>query len=226
MVLPINKKVQMEKTLLKKFFSLKKFISSSILSDELDKLNLRNQILTNWKFNNENSVIGFIRTMILENTQTGNENIKKGLGFLEKLKRNEILFIKGSNKFAYFGELMTRLSVKRNLKGVIINGKTRDSDYTTKIKNFTIFSKGYSPVDIKLRGRVKNTDKKFKINKTNIQSYDIVFGDREGVVIIPLKKIKFLYPKLINAINNEKNIKKMIRKNASVKKILDSFKEF
>ena len=53
MVLPINKKVQMEKTLLKKFFSLKKFISSSILSDELDKLNLRNQVLTNWKFNNE-----------------------------------------------------------------------------------------------------------------------------------------------------------------------------
>ena len=40
--------------------------------------------------------------MILENTQTGNENIKKGLGFLDKLKRNEILFIKGSNKFAYF----------------------------------------------------------------------------------------------------------------------------
>ena len=38
----------MEKIILKKFFKLKKVINSSILSDELDKLNLRNQVLTNW----------------------------------------------------------------------------------------------------------------------------------------------------------------------------------
>ena len=37
----------MEKIILKKFFKLKKVINSSILSDT-DKLNLRNQVLTNW----------------------------------------------------------------------------------------------------------------------------------------------------------------------------------
>jgi len=216
----------MEKTLLKKFFKLRKYINSSILSDELDKLNLKNQVLTNWKCNNNRSIIGFVRTMTLEDTNSGNENIKKGLGFLEHIKKDEVLFVKGSNEFAYFGELMTRLSIKRNLKGVIINGKTRDSDFTKKIKNFTIFSKGYSPIDIKLRGRVKSTDKNFKINKTIIRSHDIVFGDLEGVVIIPSKIIKFLYPKVINALTNEKKIKKMIKKNSSVKKILKNFKEF
>jgi regulator of RNase E activity RraA len=214
----------MDKTLLKKIFQIKKYINSSILSDELDKLNLKNQVLTNWRCNNHNSIIGFIRTMTLENTSSGNENIKKGLGFLECLKKNEILFVKGSNNFAYFGELMTRLSIKRGLKGVIINGKTRDSDFTNKIKKFTIFSKGYSPVDIKLRGRVKKTDESFKLNKTIIKSYDIVFADLEGVVIIPAKITKSLYPRILNAIDNEKKIKKLIKKNSSVKQILKNFK--
>ena len=216
----------MEKTLLKKFFKLKKYLSSSILSDELDKLKLKNQVLTNWKCNNNRSIIGFVRTMTLENTKSGNENIKKGLGFLEDIKKDEVLFVKGSSDFAYFGELMTKLSIKRNLKGVIIDGKTRDSDFTKQIKNFTIFSKGYSPIDIKLRGRVKSTDKNFKINKTMIKSYDIVFADIEGVVIIPSKIVKKLYLKAIKAISNEKKIKVMINKNSSVKKILKNFKEF
>ena len=144
------------------------------MSDELDKLKLKNQVLTNWKSNNDKSIIGFIRTMTLENTKSGNENIKKGLGFLEDLK-DEVLFVKGVINL-HILELMTRLSIKRNLKGVIINGKTRDSDFNKKIKNFTIFSKGYSPIDIKLRGKVKSTDKNFKINKTMIKSYDMVFA--------------------------------------------------
>ena len=67
----------MEKNILKKFFKLKKVINSSILSDELDKLNLRNQVLTNWSCNNNNSLMGFIKTMELKDTKTGNENIKK-----------------------------------------------------------------------------------------------------------------------------------------------------
>ena len=216
----------MEKSILNKFFKLKNLISSSILSDELDKLRLNNQILTDWQCNNNKPIMGFIRTMTLENTKSGNENIKKGLGFLEKLKKKEILFVNGSQKFAYFGELMTRLSIKRKLKGAVIYGKTRDSDYTSKIKNFTIFAKGYSPIDIKLRGRVKFTDRSFKINKTFIKSNDIIFGDREGIVIIPAKKIKILYPKVICAINNEKKIKKMIGKKSSVNEILQNFKEF
>jgi 4-hydroxy-4-methyl-2-oxoglutarate aldolase len=226
MVILFNKEIKMEKTLLKKFFKLKKYINSSILSDELDKLNLKNQVLTNWTCNNSESLMGFIRTMTLEDTNSGNENIKKGLGFLEYLKQDEILFVKGSNKFAYFGELMTRLSIKRGLKGVIISGKTRDSDFTKKIKKFTIFSKGYSPVDIKLRGRVNATDKNFKLNKTIIRSHDIVFGDLEGVVIIPLKNIRSLYPKVLSAIRNENKIKKLINKNSTVSEILNNFKEF
>lgn len=216
----------MEKTLLKNFIKIKNKINSSIFSDELDKLNLRNQILINWTLNFNGSFFGIIRTLTIQNTKLGNENISKGLGFLETLNKDEILFIKGSDKFAYFGELMTRLSIKKNLKGTVIYGKTRDSNYTSKIKNFLILSKGYSPIDIKLRGKVKEVDKSFKIKKTTINSFDYIFADKEGVVIIPRKKAGILLKKILIAIKNEEKIKKMISRNFSVKKILDSFKEF
>ena len=216
----------MEKTILKKFLKIKNKLNSSLFSDELDKIKFNKQILINWNSNNNESFFGIIRTITIENTKSGDENISKGLGFLETLNKNEILFVKGSNKFAYFGELMTRLSMKKKMKGVVIYGKTRDSNYTIKIKNFTIFSKGYSPIDIKKRGKVKNTDKSFKIENVKIKSFDYIFADKEGVVIVPKKIAMLLYRKLLTAIKNEENIKKLISKNVSVKIILNKFKEF
>lgn len=216
----------MEKTILKKFLKIKNKLNSSLFSDELDKIKFNKQVLINWNSNNNESFFGIIRTITIENTKSGDENISKGLGFLETLNKNEILFVKGSNKFAYFGELMTRLSMKKKMKGVVIYGKTRDSNYTIKIKNFTIFSKGYSPIDIKKRGKVKNTDKSFKIENVKIKSFDYIFADKEGVVIIPKKIAMLLYRKLLTAIKNEENIKKLISKNVPVKIILNKFKEF
>lgn len=216
----------MEKVLLSKLFKLKSKITSSILSDELDKLGYRNQVLIDWTTNNNKTIMGFARTVLIKETKTGNENIKLGLGFIDKLNCNDILFIQGSNKFAYFGELMTRLSIRKGFKGAIINGKTRDSIFTKKKKNFTIFSKGYSPVDIKLRGSVIKTDTSIKIENTIIKKNDIIYGDVEGVVIIPNKSIKKLLPGIINAIKNESKVIKLINKNTSIKEILKKVKEF
>ena len=192
----------MEKTILKKFLKIKNKLNSSLFSDELDKIKFNKQILINWNSNNNESFFGIIRTITIENTKSGDENISKGLGFLETLNKNEILFVKGSNKFAYFGELMTRLSMKKKMKGVVIYGKTRDSNYTIKIKNFTILSKGYSPIDIKKRGKVKNTDKSFKIENVKIKSFDYIFADKEGVVIVTKKIAMLLYRKLLTEIKN------------------------
>ena len=216
----------MEKILLDRIFKLKNKITSSILSDELDKIGYRNQVLTNWYTNNDKTLMGFARTVLIKESRIGNENIKLGLGFINKLNHSDILVVNGSNKFAYFGELMTRLSIKRGFKGVIINGKTRDSIFTKKKKNFTIFSKGYSPVDIKLRGRVVKTDATIKIENTTIKKNDILYADKEGVVVIPKESIKRLLPGIIRSINNELKVIKLINKNTSIKKILKTVKEF
>src|SRR5258706_4812438 len=84
---------------------------SGIFSDELDKLGYKDQVVPEWKLNNGRPrLFGKIRTISIEEIDTDDERIKDGLGFLSRLSRGEVMLVKGSSKFAYFGELMSRLS--------------------------------------------------------------------------------------------------------------------
>ena len=165
---------------------------SGVFSDELDKLGYKNQVINGFKLNkNSNRIFGKIRTLLIETIQTPDENIKKGLGFLSTLQNGEVLFVKGSDEFAYFGELMSRLSMEIGLSGVVIDGLTRDGYFTQSI-DLGIFCKGYSPKDIKGRGRVLDTDCKIEIRGLSINSGDYIFGDNDALVIIPQHIIKNL----------------------------------
>ncbi|OOX93048.1 hypothetical protein BOP99_02490 [Campylobacter coli] len=199
---------------------------SGVFSDELDKMGYKNQVINNLLINkSSNRMFGKIRTLIIETIETPDENIKTGLGFLASLGDGEILFVKGSHKFAYFGELMSRLSQEINLSGVVIDGLTRDTFYTKNI-DLPIFSLGYTPKDIKGRGRVKEVDTSFCMQNVRINSGDYIFGDNDACVIIPKIIINELSKRINIAVAEENHIKKMIAKGQSISEILKIAKEF
>lgn len=212
----------------KRFFgkeNLEEFCSG-VFSDELDKLGYKNQVINGFKLNkNSNRIFGKIRTLFIETIQTPDENIKKGLSFLSTLQNGEVLVVKGSDEFAYFGELMSRLSMEIGLSGVVIDGLTRDSYFTQNI-DLGIFCKGYSPRDIKGRGRVLDTDCEIKMGDLSVNSGDYVFGDSDAIVIIPQSIMKDLANKVLLAVNEEVGIKKLISQGISVSELLKSVKEF
>lgn len=212
----------------KRFFSdenLEEFCSG-VFSDELDKLGYKNQVINGFKLNkSSNRMFGKIRTLLIETIQTADENIKKGLGFLSGLGNGEVLFVKGSDEFAYFGELMSRLSMEIGLSGVVIDGLTRDSYFTQNI-DLGIFCKGYSPKDIKGRGRVLDTDCEIKVKALSINSGDYVFGDSDAIVIIPQSIMKDLAINVLSAVKEEVRIRELIRQGISVNELLKSVKEF
>ncbi|TDJ86655.1 RraA family protein [Campylobacter volucris] len=210
------------------FFNLK-FLNeycSGIFSDELDKLGYKNQVINGLLINKSKlRMFGKIRTLIIETIDTPDENIKMGLNFLASLNNGEILFVKGSNEFAYFGELMSRLSQEIGLSGIVIDGLTRDTFYTQNI-NLPIFAKGYSPKDIKGRGRVKEVDVDFFIDNIKISSGDYIFGDNDACVILPKNIISELAKKINIAVEEEYNIKQMIFDGKTISDILQVAKEF
>ncbi|MCP4135910.1 MAG: hypothetical protein GY754_33385 [bacterium] len=194
---------------------------TGIFSDELDKLGYKNQVSINWKLNKPGlNLFGFIRTLTIETIETKDERIDKGLNFLGSLNGNEIFLVKGSSDFAYFGELMSRLSREIGLSGVIIDGLTRDTFYTHTI-DLPIFARGYSPVDIKGRGRVAEVDVEVEVNNIKVKSGDLVFADNDGVVFIPKEIIQELIPKINEAAKEEFEIKKMISDGKSIAEILN-----
>jgi regulator of RNase E activity RraA len=200
-------------------------LCSGMFSDELDKIGYKNQVITGMKLNNNSKIYGRVQTLYVETVETDNENIRKGLGFLGTLGEGDILVVKGSNKFAYFGELMTRLSTRQGINGVVIDGLTRDSSYTFNA-SLPIFSKGYSPVDIKGRGQVKETNIPIIIQDKVITPGDYIFGDSDGVVIIPQQIHEELKNRILNVLQNERNIISDIREGKSVDYILENYKEF
>ncbi|WP_338553368.1 RraA family protein [Paenibacillus sp. KS-LC4] len=194
---------------------------TGVFSDELDRLGYKNQVSTQWKLNNTKArLFGKVRTLELEALETNDERIQVGLTFLGSLNNNEVFVVKGNNDFAYFGELMSRLSMEIGLAGVIIDGLTRDTFYTQSIE-LPIWAKGYSPVDIKGRGRVKDTDVSVIIDGITVNSGDYLFADSDSVVFIPQAIFEQVVEVVNEAAKTEYGIKQMIKEGKSIKEILN-----
>lgn len=203
-------------------------LCSGLFSDVMDKMGYRHQIITNMKRNkNCVSFLGRARTVLIETYETDDENIRAGLGFLGSLSQGEVLFVKGSDKFAYFGELMTKLSTQMGIEGVVIDGLTRDTNYTHRDDvKLPIVSKGYSPVDIKGRGRVEATDVSFFVDGIEVHPRDLIYVDNEGVCVIPQEIEVEVIEKVKEKIVEEKRITELIKSRISVQDLLDQVVEF
>lgn len=199
---------------------------SGIFSDEMDKMGFNKQVVSGWHLNNTRGrLFGKVRTIAVEEIETKDERIKLGLGFLGSLRGGEIMLVKGSQKFAYFGELMSRLSQEVGIDGVIIDGLTRDTYYTQTI-DLPIFSKGYTPVDIKGRGRVAYSDEPVVVENVKVDSGDFVFADSDAVVFIPAVILQEVIQRVNKAALEELEIKQKIANGVSIKEILLNHKEF
>ena len=202
-------------------------LCSGIFSDALDSIGYTDQVVTGWKSNIiPTRFMGRARTMKLQTMKTDDENIEMGLIFIGTIKKNEILLIEGSSEYAYFGEMMTRLSKRQGFEGVVIDGLTRDTIYTHTDKNIPILAKGYSPVDIKGRGRVEMVDAKIKIGKCEVEPGDFIFIDYDGVVVVP-KEIEDKVFKLVSeVVLEEARIAKLIDDGITIEEMLKSVKAF
>jgi len=118
-------------------------LCSGMFSDELDKMGFRHQVIRTHVFNKPLKCCGPIRTVLTETKVNVSENIHQGLIFIESMKEGEILVVSGSDKYAYFGELMSRLCMRQRVGGVVIDGLTRDSIVTRNF-NLPVFAKAIS----------------------------------------------------------------------------------
>lgn len=202
-------------------------LCSGMFSDNLDKMRASGRVVAGWRSNfTPFRTMGRARTVMLETVETDDENIRTGLSFIETIEPDEILLVQGSESFAYFGELMTRLAVRRKMAGVVIEGLTRDSVYTLKEKALPILFRGLSPVDIKGRGRVKTVDVPVRIGHLEINPGEFIFADSDALVAVPQRLENDLAQRLLNNIAEELDAIRLIEDGASIEQILDHVKEF
>lgn len=199
---------------------------SGVFSDALDRLDLRAQVVDGFLMNRPGlRLFGRVRTVVLETLETTDERIARGLGFLDSLAPDDVLLVKGSRDYAYFGELMSRLSMERELGGAIVDGLTRDSCYTQTI-TFPVFARGYSARDIKGRGRVADVDVPVSVNGVAVAPGDLVFGDSDCLVFLPQDCRERLVAETAQLVSEEARIKALIKSGMSISEMLKLVKAF
>jgi 4-hydroxy-4-methyl-2-oxoglutarate aldolase len=104
---------------------------------------------------------------------------------LDSLKEHEVYVASGSSpRYALWGELMSTRALHLKAAGAVVDGYCRDSAGILAL-NFPTFSYGTYAQDQGPRGKVVDYGLPIEIGSTRIRPGDIVFGDRDGVLVIP-----------------------------------------
>lgn len=104
---------------------------------------------------------------------------------LDSLKAGEVYIAAGASpKYALWGGLMTARAKYLKAAGAILNGYSRDTQEILSM-NFPVFSYGSYAQDQKVRGKVLDYRVSIEVDHIVIHPGDLVFSDRDGVLLIP-----------------------------------------
>lgn len=200
---------------------IKKKLYTAVVGDIMDQIGYQNQFL-NPKIKplrEDMVVVGrampVLETDTLDNTSTSsNEALKKPFGLmleaLDQLKENEIyLCTGGTPTYALWGELMSTRAIQCGATGAVLNGYSRDTLGVLEL-NFPTFSYGSYAQDQAPRGKVIDYRIPIKIGNVAIAPGDIVFGDIDGVCIIPQEIEKKVVQLAEEKVNGENLVRKSI----------------
>lgn len=127
-------------------------------------------------------------------------------------KPGDVLVVNCSGFYeaGYWGDLMSIGAKIKGINGLVIDGCVRDAD-DIEAMNFPVFSRGLC-----IRGTSNHGDGTLNepviIGDVLINSGDIIVGDRDGVVVVPLYRIEETIEKAIAREEKEERTRVELRK--------------
>jgi regulator of RNase E activity RraA len=129
---------------------------------------------------------------------------------LDSLREDEVYIAAGASpRYALWGELMSTAARARGAAGAVLAGYTRDTNGILEI-NFPVCCYGSYAQDQKGRGQVVDFRVPLKVNGVTIQPGDIVFGDIDGVVVVPKEVEGVVVPQALEQVKKEKKARNML----------------
>jgi regulator of RNase E activity RraA len=208
---------------------------TAVVGDVMDKLGLQRQFLSPriQPLRDDMVLIGravpVLEADVFGETvaDSGTELMSKPFGLmfqaLDDLKPNEIYICTGSSPtYALWGELMSTRAMKLGAAGAVLDGYSRDTRGILAL-NFPTFSYGRYAQDQGPRGKVIDFRCPIEINSVHIVPGDIVFGDIDGVCIIPRAAERDVFNKALEKSRGEKLVAQAIRGGMSAVEAFDKF---
>lgn len=214
------------------FEIMRKELYSSVLGDILDKMNYLHQFLPQRIQPIEEDMVVVGRAMpvleadAFEELSDGqNPIMKKPFGLmleaLDDLKKNEVYICTGASpSYALVGELMcTRMQIL-GAAGAVVNGFHRDTKGIKDLK-FPCFSYGRYAQDQAPRGKVIDYRVPIEMEGVRIRPGDIIFGDLDGVLVIPKEVETEVIQRAYEKATGEKMVANAIKNGMGAKESFD-----
>jgi regulator of RNase E activity RraA len=129
---------------------------------------------------------------------------------LDQLQPGEVYLASGGDmRCAYWGEILTATARTRSAVGAVINGFHRDTPQMLE-QNWPVFSRGRFAQDSSVRTKVVDFRCALEVDGVWVEPDDLVFGDLDGVVIVPRKHEKEVIVRALEKARGEKLVRKEI----------------
>ncbi len=217
------------------FSIMKDYLFTGVIGDVMDKMGYLNQFLSPQikPLRADMLIVGRAMTVLEadvfnEISVSGNNPLlDKPFGLmleaLDDLKKDEVYICTGSSPtYALWGELMSTRAMKLGSNGAVVNGFSRDTNGILKL-NFPTFSYGSYAQDQGPRGKVIDFRVEIEMNGVRIKSGDIVFGDIDGVLIIPKEIENDVIKGALEKAMGEKTVQQAIENGMGAKDAFDKF---
>jgi regulator of RNase E activity RraA len=170
------------------FALMRSQLYTAIVGDVLDTFGKRRQFLTPQCRPLRPDMVVAGRAMTVHEVDVHEVSDRPfGLMFeaLDSLRPHEVyLAAGGSSTYALWGELMSTAARARGATGAVLLGPSRDTRGILAL-DFSVFSYGCYAQDQRGRGQVIAHHVALEIEGVHVQPGDIVFGDIDGVLVVP-----------------------------------------
>ncbi len=167
-------------------------LSAAILSDIVDSLGLKRRAMRPFvrPLDEAQVMVGRARTglyMPAYALRDGENPYEVEIALVDDLQPQEVVVLAcngPTERIAPWGELLTTAAQVRGAAGCVTDGLVRDVRQI-RAMHFPVFHGGIGPLDTKGRARMVDRDVRVECGGVSIDPGDLVFGDVDGVVVIP-----------------------------------------
>lgn len=182
---------------------------SAVLSDALDAIGIWNQAMSPKirPLDEGLKLCGRARTaqyMEVPYVADGVNPYELEIAIVDDLKPGDVAVFScgGSSRIAPWGSLLSTATHARGAAGCVTDGFVRDILGIRELK-LPVFHAGIAPLDSKGRGQIQAVDVPVIVDGVRVETGDLVFGDADGVVVVPRLVEATVLEHAFNKVNGE-----------------------
>lgn len=200
---------------------------TGVVCDSLDERGFRQQAMREdlIPLNMDWIIAGRAKTILAVDVHHISENpYGKEIAAVDSIKPDEVVIgcTNRSRQNGLWGELLSTASMARGAAGAVVDGLIRDSRKILQL-DFPVFATGTKPVDSRGRGMVIEYDCPVVCGDIHVNPGDVIFGDRDGVVVIPQNVVHEIVESALEKINRENSSRQELKDGKLLKDVYEKY---